>query len=65
MRENGTTLEASLRPSADAQQLLEQLVGAGVRLKRFECTEPSLEQVFLERVGASDALISEVMASHE
>jgi ABC-2 type transport system ATP-binding protein len=60
VRENGTTLEVGMKESADPQQLLQELVAAGVRLKRFECTEPSLEQVFLERVGASEEIISEI-----
>lgn len=64
VRENGTTLEVSLKTNADPQRLLQELVGNGVRIKRFECTEPSLEQVFLERVGAPDEIIDEVRAGH-
>ena len=65
VRENGTSLEVNMRDGADPQALLQQLVAAGVRLKRFECTEPSLEQIFLEKVGASEAIINEVRSSHE
>lgn len=64
IRENGTTLEVNMKDGADEQILLNELVTAGVRLKRFECTEPSLEQIFLERVGAPDDIISEVRAAH-
>ena len=64
-RENGTALEVSMRPNADPQALLKQLVNAGIRLKRFECAEPSLEQIFLEKVGASETIINEVRSSHE
>ena len=64
MRENGQTVEANLRKGADAQDLLKQLVNQGVRLKRFELTEPSLEEIFLDKVGASDEIASEVRASH-
>jgi ABC-2 type transport system ATP-binding protein len=64
MRETGKTIEANLKSGADAQQLLKHLVNQGVRLKRFELTEPSLEQIFLEKVGASDEIASEVRASH-
>ena len=64
MRENGQTVEANLRKGADAQELLKQLVNKGVRLKRFELTEPSLEEIFLDKVGASDEIASEVRASH-
>ena len=52
VREHGTELEVALRDGADPQQLLHELVSAGVRLRRFEVTEPSLEQIFIERVGA-------------
>lgn len=64
VRENGTSLEVNLKERADPQQLLTDLVHKGVRLKRFECTEPSLEQIFLERVGAPDDVVQEVKASH-
>ena len=36
---------------------------AGLRLKRFEWTEPSLEQVFLERVGASEEIMREMRSA--
>ena len=52
VREHGTELELSLRDGADPQALLQHLVGAGVRLRRFEVAEPTLEQIFIERVGA-------------
>ncbi|HUP90335.1 MAG TPA: ATP-binding cassette domain-containing protein [Longimicrobiales bacterium] len=64
VRQNGQLLEVGLKDNADPQALLKQLVDAGVRLKRFESTEPSLEQIFLESVGASDEMISEIGASH-
>jgi ABC-2 type transport system ATP-binding protein len=63
-RENSGTLEISLRPGADAQQLLKHLVDRNVRLKRFEYAEPSLEQIFLEKVGATDEIAREVRAAH-
>ena len=52
VREHGTELELSLRDGADPQALLQRLVSAGVRLRRFEIAEPTLEQIFIERVGA-------------
>jgi ABC-2 type transport system ATP-binding protein len=64
MRENAQTIEVNLRSGADPQQLLKHLVNQGVRLKRFELTEPSLEQIFLDKVGASDEIAAEVRASH-
>ena len=63
VRENGSTLEVGMKTNADPQQLLQELVGAGLRLKRFECTEPSLEQVFLERVGASEDIMREMRSA--
>ncbi|MEX1186126.1 MAG: ATP-binding cassette domain-containing protein [Gemmatimonadaceae bacterium] len=44
--------EVELQPGADAQQLLRAIVGSGARVKRFELVQPSLHQIFLERVGA-------------
>jgi ABC-2 type transport system ATP-binding protein len=64
MRENGKTIEVNLQSGADPQQLLKHLVNQGVRLKRFELTEPSLEQIFLDKVGATDEIAAEVRASH-
>jgi ABC-2 type transport system ATP-binding protein len=63
-RENGPTLEINLKQGADAQQLLKQLVDKNIRLTRFEYSEPSLEQIFLDKVGASDEIMKEVRASH-
>jgi ABC-2 type transport system ATP-binding protein len=64
VRETGANAEVVLAPDADPQQLLVTLVLAGVRLKRFEFGEPTLEQVFLEKVGAPDDVISEIGAAH-
>jgi len=44
--------EIELQPGADAQQLLRAIVGSGARVKRFELVQPSLHQIFLEKVGA-------------
>jgi len=52
MREHGRELEVELREGADPHGLLLQLVQAGVKMRRFEVTEPSLEQIFIDRVGA-------------
>jgi ABC-2 type transport system ATP-binding protein len=55
VREHGRELEIRIQAGSDPQSLLERLVGDQVRLRRFEVTEPSLEQVFIERVGAQSA----------
>jgi ABC-2 type transport system ATP-binding protein len=52
VREHGNEMEVALRGGADPQSLLQQVVHAGMRVRRFEITEPSLEQIFIERVGA-------------
>jgi ABC-2 type transport system ATP-binding protein len=44
--------ELELKPGADAQQLLESLVGK-VRLSRFEVREPSLNEIFIQMVGGA------------
>jgi ABC-2 type transport system ATP-binding protein len=46
-------VEISLAPGADSQELLRRLVGAGAPITRFELVQPSLHQIFLERVGAT------------
>ena len=42
---------ATLRPGADPNDLLKELVARGVSLRKFELVEPTLEQVFIDRVG--------------
>ena len=46
-------LELELAPGADAQMLLHRLVDAGAAITRFELVQPSLHQIFLEKVGAT------------
>ena len=50
----GKYVEVRLRPGADPQQLLRE-ASAGARLNKFELVEPSLEQIFIEVVGKTDA----------
>jgi ABC-2 type transport system ATP-binding protein len=45
--------ELELAPEADPQVLLRRLVDAGAGIERFELVQPSLHQIFLQRVGAS------------
>jgi len=47
-------VEVRLAPGADAQQLL-RLVMERSRVNRFELMEPSLEEIFKEVVGKTDA----------
>ena len=44
--------EIELAPHADSQELLRRLIDAGARIERFELVQPSLHQIFIERVGA-------------
>jgi ABC-2 type transport system ATP-binding protein len=45
--------EVAMAPGVHSQQLLERLVESNVGIARFDRLEPSLHQVFLDRVGAS------------
>ena len=45
-------VECELLPGADAQELLRRLVQAGASIERFELIQPSLHQIFIQRVGA-------------
>ena len=50
---NNRFYEIELAPRADAQALLRRLIDAGAAIERFEIVQPSLHQIFLERVGAA------------
>ena len=45
--------EIELAPEADLQVLLRRLIAAGANIERFELMQPSLHQIFLQRVGAT------------
>jgi ABC-2 type transport system ATP-binding protein len=47
-------VEVRLAPGADAQQLL-HMVADRSRVNKFELMEPSLEEIFINTVGKSDA----------
>ncbi|MDH5235476.1 MAG: ATP-binding cassette domain-containing protein, partial [Gemmatimonadota bacterium] len=44
--------EIEMQEGADPQLLLKRVMETGVRVQRFERVQPSLHQIFLERVGA-------------
>ncbi len=44
------SIEALLAEGADPQQLLKRLIAAGARIERFEMIEPSLHDIFIEKV---------------
>ena len=51
-RQRRTSIELELAPGADSQVLLRRLLEAGAKIERFELMQPSLHQIFLQRVGA-------------
>ncbi len=52
VREHGADAELSLADDTDPQALLATLVDKGIRLQKFERVQPSLEQIFVDRVSA-------------
>jgi len=50
----GNYVEVRLAPGADSQDLL-RLASANARLDKFEVMEPSLEEIFIDVVGKSNA----------
>lgn len=51
----GASAELELAPGADPGQLLSALVANGVKLSRFQVVEPSLQSIFISKVGAEAA----------
>ena len=50
IRQNGDDFEILLVPGANPQTLLKRLVDAGAAVTRFELVEPSLHDIFIEKV---------------
>jgi ABC-2 type transport system ATP-binding protein len=55
-------LEVELAEAADPQELLRRIVNAGATVHRFELIQPSLHQIFLDKVGATG--VEEGMSGH-
>jgi len=55
-------LEIELTARGDAQQLLRRIIETGATVQRFERVQPSLHQIFLQRVGATG--VEEGMSGH-
>jgi ABC-2 type transport system ATP-binding protein len=51
--DNTNYIELELASAADPQVLLRRLLDAGANIERFEIVQPSLHQIFIERVGAT------------
>ena len=54
--DHGSAAEAELADGADPAAVLSALVQAGVGLARFELVEPSLQSIFIAKVGADAAV---------
>jgi len=52
----GESAEVELADGADADTLLRALVEGGVGLRRFEVVEPSLQSIFISRVGDASSV---------
>ena len=53
IKQHSDYAEVQLADGADAQELLRQLVATGAHVSRFEQIEPSLNDIFIERVSAT------------
>ena len=51
-------VEALLAEGADAQDLLQRMLASGSRILKFELIEPSLHDIFIEKVGGNDDQIA-------
>jgi ABC-2 type transport system ATP-binding protein len=54
-RERRGFTELELTAEAEASELLSELVGAGADVRRFEVIQPTLHQIFVDKVGAEAA----------
>jgi ABC-2 type transport system ATP-binding protein len=54
--------EIEMAPGADPQALLRRIVESGASVQRFEMIQPSLHQIFLQKVGAKG--VEEGMTGH-
>ena len=54
--------EIELAKGGNAQELLQRVVATGAPIQRFELVQPSLHQIFLEKVGATG--VEEGMTGH-
>ena len=51
----GEMVDITLRPGANAQQILRSAVERGVEVRRFELIEPPLNDIFIEKVSERNA----------
>jgi len=62
MDDNNRFFEIEMAATADPQLLLQRLVATGASVQRFELIQPSLHQIFLDKVGAAG--VEEGMSGH-
>lgn len=53
--DTGGTAECELAPGADPEKILKALINSDVGLSRFEVVEPSLQSIFIAKVGIEAA----------
>jgi ABC-2 type transport system ATP-binding protein len=56
--------EVELADKANHQELLHRIIATGAVVQRFELVQPSLHQIFLEKVGARSRAPGEEIFSH-
>jgi len=56
----GASAEVELAPGADPDRLLEALVRSGAGVSRFEVVEPSLQSIFIAKVGREAAVAAAI-----
>jgi len=54
VEQHSDDVEALLAEGADAQQLLRRLIEAGATVTKFELVEPSLNDIFIAKVGEGE-----------
>jgi ABC-2 type transport system ATP-binding protein len=62
--DSGATAEVELAVGASPDKLLRALVSAGVGLHRFEVAEPSLQSIFIAKVGQQAATAPALESAH-
>jgi ABC-2 type transport system ATP-binding protein len=54
IKRHSDEIEALLAPGADPQEVLRRLLAAGASVTKFELVEPSLHDIFIEKVGGAE-----------
>ena len=54
VKRHADEIEALLAPGAEPQEVLRRLLASGARVTKFELVEPSLHDIFIEKVGGAE-----------